>query len=104
MQGGRNSQRCRGLARNIAATRSRCAAPSSADLLSSSPNRGTLLGALDDPGNALRVERGIAGQSLHERLAVTFAEPIEQLATCSGRSGRPEFGAKGDVPQGRQPA
>ncbi len=75
MQGGQNSQRCRGLARNIAATRSPCAALSS----------------------------GIAGQSLHERLAVTFAEPIEQLAKCSGRSGRPEFGAKGDDPQRRQP-
>jgi len=81
MQGGRNSQRCRRLARNVAATRSPCAALSSTDLLSSSPDRGTPLGALDDLGDALRVERGIAGQSLHERLAVTFAEPIEQLAT-----------------------
>ena len=57
-----------------------------------------------DPRNALRVERGIAGQSLHERLAVTFAEPIEQLATYSSRSGQPEFGANGDDPQRREPA
>ena len=67
--------------RNIAATLSPCAALSSADLLSSSPDRGTPLGARDDFGDALRIERGIADQSLHERLAVTFAEPIEQLAT-----------------------
>src|SRR3977135_1534190 len=50
MQRGRSSRRCHGLARDIAATWPPCAALSSTDVLSPSPNRGAPLGTLDDRG------------------------------------------------------
>ena len=56
------------------------------------------VGALDDLGDDLGGERGIAGQLLHQRLAVAFAEPIERQARDVGAAapGRLKFGAKGD--------
>ena len=62
------------------------------------------VGALDDLRDDIGGERGIAGQSLHQRLAVAFAEPIERQARDVGAAapGRLEFGTKGDRQQHRQ--
>ncbi len=62
------------------------------------------VGALDDLGDDIRGERGIAGQLLHQRLAVAFAEPIERQTRDVGAAapGRLKFGAKGDRQQHRQ--
>ena len=62
------------------------------------------VGALDDLRDDIGGERGIAGQLLHQRLAVAFAEPIERQTRDVGAAapGRLEFGTKGDHQQHRQ--
>ena len=55
-------------------------------------------------GDDLGGERDIAGQSLHQRLAVAFAEPIERQTRDLGAAapGRLKLGTKGDRQQHRQ--
>ena len=62
------------------------------------------VGALDNLRDDLGGEPGIAGQSMHQRLAVALAEPIERQARDMGAAGpgRLEFRAKGDRQQHRQ--
>ena len=55
------------------------------------------VGALDDLRDHLSSKRGIAGQSMHQRLAGAFAEPIERQTRDDG-PGRPKAAG---IPDGR---